>query len=117
MVSLFTPLFVGGLLYGLSGKRWKPQPWRWWLLVPYLPLMLDGSSHSINDMLHLGVRETNGWLATITGHAFAPTFYAGDSIGSFNWWARLISGIVAGFAFTRLVYPYLNKGFATRVYS
>ena len=113
MVSLFTPLFVGGLLYGLSGKRWKPQPWRWRLLVPYLPLVLDGSSHGINDMLHLGVRETNNWLAAITGHAFAPTFYAGDSIGSFNWWARLISGIVAGFAFTRLVYPYLNKGFAT----
>ena len=37
MVSLFTPLFVGGLLYGLSGKRWKPQPWRWRLLVPLPP--------------------------------------------------------------------------------
>ncbi len=111
MVSLFTPLFVGRLLYGLSGKRWKPQRWHWRLLVPYLPLLLDGSSHGINDLLHLGVRETNEWLAVITGHAFAPTFYAGDIVGSFNWWARLISGIVAGFAFTRLVYPYLNKGF------
>ncbi len=111
MVSLFTPLLVGGLLYGLGGKRWKPQRWRWRLLVPYLPLLLDDSSHGINDLLHLGVRETNEWLAVITGRAFAPTFYAGDIVGSFNWWARLISGIVAGFAFTRLVYPYLNKGF------
>jgi uncharacterized membrane protein len=112
MVSLFTPLFVGGLLYGLSGKRWKPQPWRWWLFVPYLPLAIDGASHAINDLFHLGFRETNGWLATLTDNAFAPTFYAGDVIGSFNWWMRLGTGLLAGFAFVRLVYPYLNKGFA-----
>ena len=113
MVSLFTPLFIGGLLYGLSGKRWKPMPWRWHLLMSYLPLVLDGSSHAINDLLHLGFRETNSWLAVFTGQAFAPTFYAGDVVGSFNWWGRLISGVLAGFAFARLIYPYVKKGFAT----
>jgi len=112
MVSLYTPLFLGGLLYGLSGKRWTPARWRWRLMVPYLPLAIDGTSHGINDLFHLSFRTTNDWLAALTGSAFAPTFYAGDLIGSFNWWMRLISGLLAGFAFVWLVYPYLNKGFA-----
>ena len=112
MVSLFTPLFLGGLLYGLSRKRWQPMRWRWRLIVPYLPLTIDGASHGINDLFHLGFRETNGWLATLTDNAFAPTFYAGDIIGSFNWWIRLSTGLLAGFAFVRLAYPHLNKGFA-----
>jgi hypothetical protein len=64
-------------------------------------------------LLYLGFRNTNTWLAAITGNAFAATFYAGDLIGSFNWWMRLITGVVAGFAFTRLIYPYINKGVAT----
>ena len=74
MVSLFTPLFVGGLLYGLSGKCWQPMRWCWRLIVPYLPLAIDGASHGINNLFHLGFRETNSWLAMLSGNAFAPRF-------------------------------------------
>jgi hypothetical protein len=112
MVSLYTPILLGGLLYALSGKRWQPARWRWHLLLPYLPLAIDGASHGVSDLLYLGFRDTNNWLAAITGNAFAPAFYAGDLIGSFDWWMRLITRVVAGFAFTRLVYPYINKGVA-----
>jgi uncharacterized membrane protein len=112
MVSLYTPILLGGLLYALSRKRWHPARWRWRLLLPYLPLAIDGASHGVNDLLYLGFRDTNNWLAAITGNAFAATFYAGDLLGSFNWWMRLLTGVVAGFAFTRLIYPYINKGVA-----
>ena len=111
MVSFYTPIFLGGLLYGLSGKRWQPARWRWPLLLPFVPLAIDGTSHGINDLFRLGFRETNAWLAALTAHVFAPSFYAGDLVGSFNWWMRLLTGLLAGFALSWLVFPYLNKGF------
>ena len=47
MVSLYTPLFVGALVYQLVGRRWKPVRWSWTLLLPYLPLLIDGMSHNL----------------------------------------------------------------------
>ena len=112
MVSFYTPIFLGGLVYALSGKRWQPARWNWRLLLPFVPLAIDGSSHGINDLFRLGFRETNAWLAEPTAHVFAPSFYASDLVGSFNWWMRLLTGLLAGFALSWLVFPYLNKGFA-----
>lgn len=111
MVSLYTPLFLGALLYALSGRRWRPMRWSLWLLLPYAPLLADGLWHMIDDLLQLQMRVGNSWLVALTGAAFGPAFYAGDLIGSFNWWARLLTGLVAGFAFTRQVYPYLDDRF------
>lgn len=110
MVSLYTPLLVGGLLYGLTGKRWKPLPIRGWLLFG-VPLLVDGGSHFINDAFGLGVRDTNSWLGALTGHVMGPTFFTGDFLGSFNWWLRLLSGALAGFATVWLVYPHLGRAF------
>ena len=112
MVSFYTPIFLGGLLYALSGKRWRPVRWRWRLLLPFLPLAIDGASHGINDLFHLRFRNPNAWRAALTGNALPAALYAGDSIGSFNWWMRLLTGLLAGFALSWLVFPYLNKGFA-----
>ena len=112
MVSLYTPLFVGAVVYALVGRRWHPPRLSWALLLPYLPLLIDGLSHMIDDTLRLGFRADNAWLAALTGNLFAPGFYAGDVIGSFNWWLRLVTGLLAGFAFVRQVYPYLDRGMA-----
>lgn len=112
MVSLYTPLFVGAVLYGLMGRRWSAVRWSWVLALPYLPLLLDVGSHILDDTLRIGFRATNGWLVVLTGGVFDPRFYSGDAVGSFNWWMRLITGLVAGFAFVRHVYPHLNRGFA-----
>ena len=111
MVSLYTPLFLGAMLYAFVVRRWRPLRWSWTLLLPYLPLLLDGLSNAIDDTLHLGSRTGNAWLAALTGNLLAPAFYAGDVIGSFNWWARLLSGLLAGCAFARQVYPLLDRGF------
>jgi hypothetical protein len=59
-----------------------------------------------------GFRESNAWLAWLTGGAFAPTFYAGNAVGSFNWWMRLITGLLAGLASVWLVYPHVADAFA-----
>ncbi len=118
MVSLYTPLFIGALLFGLarwrsrSGRPWRPLPVRWWLLA-LVPIFVDGFTHMISDAIHpvYGFRDSNAWLARLTGEVFAPTFYAGDAIGSFNWWMRLLTGLLAGFATVWLVYPHVAEAF------
>src|SRR5262245_23134773 len=111
MVSLYTPLFLGALVYALMGRRWRRLRLSWALLLPYLPLLLDGLSHMIDDALRLGIRTDNVWLVVLTGNLLAPAFYASDAIGSFNWWVRLLTGLLVGFAFVRQVYPLLDRGF------
>lgn len=124
MVSLYTPLFIGGLLFARARRRsgvkastgstvWQQLPFRWFLLA-LAPIFIDGVTHMISDAINFGFgfRDTNAWLAMLTGNVFAPTFYAGDAIGSFNWWMRLLTGLLAGSAIVRLIYPYLGGGFA-----
>jgi hypothetical protein len=112
MVSLYTPLFLGTLWYAARKNQWRPVHWSWHLLLPYLPLLLDGLSHMLDDGLGLAFRADNTWLALLTGFGLPRSFYAGDALGSFNWWLRLLTGLLAGFAFVRQVYPYLDRGIA-----
>ena len=111
MVSLYTPLFLGGLLFALA-RRWsKRPPLRLWILL-LVPLALDGVTHLVSDVSGLGFRDTNGWLGTLTGHVWPTTFYASDMVSSFNWWLRLLTGLLAGFATAWLLYPLLRSGFS-----
>ena len=84
---------------------------RWWLLA-LAPLSVDGLTHLVSDASGLGFRDTNAWLATLTGHVLSPTFYTGDALGSLNWWLRLLTGLLAGFATVWLLYPHLDAAFA-----
>jgi uncharacterized membrane protein len=119
MVSFYTPLFIGALLFALARWRsrtqhpWQTLPLRWWLLA-LAPMFVDGVTHMISDAIDpvFGFRESNAWLAWLTGGAFAPTFYAGNAVGSFNWWMRLITGLLAGLASVWLVYPHVADAFA-----
>ena len=113
MVSLYTPLFLGAATYAICGRCWRPLRWRWALLLPYLPLLIDGLSHLVDDTFRLGIRADNAWLAAVTGNLFTQAFYTGDALGSFNWWARLLTGLLASAAFVRQVYPLLDRGFAS----
>ncbi len=55
-----------------------------------------------------GFRDTNQWLAVLTNQAFPVTFYAGDALGSFNSWARIITANLAGIGIVGLVFPYME---------
>lgn len=117
MVSFYflTPVF--GLLYFIltrRGRRIRP------LSLPVLmlcltPILLDGITHMLNDILAGvsggGFRDTNAWLAALTANAF-PAFYAGDHFGSFNWWARLLTGILAAWGIAFFAFPWLDNLFA-----
>ncbi len=131
MVSFYTPFFGGGLLMAISrwqrrkrlGQQdapsgWKPMPLFWWILA-LAPIAIDGFTHMVSDAINFGggFRDTNAWLAALTNNAFAPTFYADDALGSFNWWMRLFTGLLAGFATVWFTFPYLEEGFVDTVQS
>ncbi|HRG56188.1 MAG TPA: hypothetical protein PLG56_09130 [Lacunisphaera sp.] len=96
------------------------------LLADYPPFMLAIGRYLAFGVLALGLawfdraalaRLTRAnWIEAVKlaliGNLLAPAFYAGDTIGSFNWWARLLTGLLASFAFVRQVYPLLDWGFA-----
>jgi uncharacterized membrane protein len=112
MVSMYTSIFVGGLIYGLLRKRLKPLSFGKFAIL-FLPMVMDGGTHMISDLQGIGqgFRDTNLWLQTITNNAFSTAFYQGDALASFNSWMRLISGILFGIALVGFVYPYMNGAF------
>ncbi len=114
MISFYfmTPVF--GVVYALlrtAGVRVKPLSWLA-LSVLLAPLALDGATHALNDLLTgmagVGFRDTNRWLTILTGNAL-PSFYAGDQLGSFNWWARLITGVIAAGGVAFFTFPWLDR--------
>jgi len=99
MVSMYTTIPLSALLYAAPhrGKRLRPLP-LWGFALLALPLVIDGGTHMISDLAGIGqgFRYTNDWLAALTGNVFPQTFYAGDALGSFNSWMRLITGVLFG---------------------
>ena len=97
-----------GNLSATSG--WKALPW-WLFALTLLPLAIDGGSHFVSDIINFGggFRDTNAWLAVLTNNSFSASFYVGDAIASFNWWMRLISGLLAGFGIVFFFYPYFEE--------
>ena len=113
MVSLYTAIFFGGLFYWPLRKRLKPLPlWAYALFA--LPMVLDGGTHMLSDLAGIGsgFRDSNLWLAGLTGNGLPSWFYAGDSLGSFNEWMRLITGVLFGIGSVWLAYPYIEAAFA-----
>ncbi len=54
-----------------------------------------------------GFRDNNLWLASLTNYSLPSAFYAGDALGSFNSWMRLLTGLLAGVAIGWFVFPYM----------
>lgn len=114
MISFYTMTPVFGMVYALI-RRWRPNlpPISLKLLLWALaPLAVDGVTHALSDMIYGisggGFRDTNAWLMMLTGNAF-PGFYAGDHLGTFNWWARLLTGLLAAWAVAFYTFPWLER--------
>ena len=112
MVSLYGGILLGGLIFALVRHRITPPRWRVLALMT-VPIVLDGFTHMIADVpgVGQGFRYGNAWLVTLTGNTFPSSFYAGNALGSFNSWMRLISGLLFGLAVVWLVYPALETYF------
>ncbi|HXF59984.1 MAG TPA: exosortase/archaeosortase family protein [Caldilineaceae bacterium] len=115
MISFYTMTPAFGLLYALLRRLRPIRPVSWRvLLLALLPLVVDGTTHALNDLLYGvaggGFRDTNAWLAILTGNAF-PGFYAGDHAGTFNWWLRLFSGLLAAWGVAFTLFPWLDQLF------
>ena len=77
--------------------------WQVFLLL-LVPVAVDGLTHM------LGMRDNNAWFDQLTGGRFGD-FSVGDSLGTLNWWLRVISGGLFGFAVVRFVYPWIQVAF------
>lgn len=111
MVYMYTPILLWGALFWLFRKRIKSLPW-FGLALFLLPMAIDGSTHAISDFsagIGLGFRDSNAWLAALTGNAFPATFYAGDGLGTFNSWLRLITGLLFSLGIVWALYPRLHN--------
>jgi uncharacterized membrane protein len=110
MVSLYTSLLVFGIAARGLRRRLSALP-IWGFILLALPMAVDGGTHFASDLAGLdqGFRATNAWLAALTGNVFPPSFYAGDALGSFNSWMRLISGALFGLGVVWAAYPHMER--------
>ena len=106
--SAYTSVWLFALLFAGFRQKVKPLTWVIFTLL-LLPIILDHSTHMLSDLAGIGqgFRDTNLWLALLTNNAFSPSFYAGDALGSFNSWMRLVTGILAEFGIVWFVFPYV----------
>jgi len=108
MVSFYSSVLLFGLAWWPLRRRVRPAPW--WISVLLLaPIAVDGISHAVSDVagLGLGFRDSNAWLTAVVGDKL-PVVYAGDALGSFNSWARLVTGVLAGLGIAWFVFPRLE---------
>lgn len=113
MSSMYLSLFFFSAVAFRLGRRLRPLPIGFALAL-LLPMAVDGGSHVLSDLAGLGqgFRDSNAWLASLTGNAFASSFYAGDALGSFNSWMRILSGIFFGLALAWAAIPSIRHALA-----
>ena len=113
MVSMFTSIWVFGLLWWLLRRRIKSLP-LWGLVLLILPMAIDGTTHLVSDLAGIGqgFRDSNAWLALLTQNRLPASFYAGDVWGSFNAWMRLLTGAIFGLGIVWFGFPYLDRAFS-----
>ncbi len=115
MVSMYTSVLLFAWLWWPFRKRIRPLP-VWGLALFLLPMVLDGGSHFVSDLLYgvdQGFRYTNEWLARLTNNAFPESFYQGNALGSFNSWMRLLTGVLFGLGVAWWIFPRAHRELET----
>lgn len=113
MVAMYTGLALFGVLWWPLRRRARALSW-WGFGLLLLPMGMDGLTHMVSDFAGLGrgFRDSNAWLAALTGNALPATFYAGDALGSFNCWLRLLTGALFALGVVWLALPHLERAMA-----
>jgi uncharacterized membrane protein len=112
MISMYGGVWLAGLIWSLFHRRDKRISI--WIFILFItPMVMDGTTHFLSDLggLDSGFRYTNDWLAVLTNHAFAPTFYLGDGLGSFNSLMRWVTGILFAIGLVWWGFPYIDEAF------
>jgi uncharacterized membrane protein len=112
MISFYGSIWLFGIVWWFLCRKFKALPW-WAFVLLLLPMAVDGGSHLISDFAGLGqgFRDSNRWLAAMTDNS-PPLTYAGDALGSFNSWMRLLTGFLAGFGIAWFAFPHLEASLA-----
>jgi uncharacterized membrane protein len=115
MISTYGGIWLGGVLWAIFGKRVPRLSLVVWMALGVLPLGLDGFTHFVNDIVAgssgQGFRDTNDWLRALTGEVFPDAFYYGNMLGSFNSYARWITGLLFGVTTVFAIFPIIKNAF------
>jgi uncharacterized membrane protein len=113
MVYMYGAVLLAGIFYAWQKRRKVIRPFSLPVFALFLlPMFLDGASHFLSDIsagMATGFRYENLWLVNLTGRALPLWFYRGDSLGSFNAWMRLLTGLAFGFGTVYFTFPYINQ--------
>lgn len=110
MISFYTSIWLAAVIWWPLRHKVKPLAWQGFVLL-LLPIALDGGTHMLSDFAGIGqgFRDSNQWLALLMNNSFAASFYAGDALGSFNSWMRLITGTLAGLGIVWFAFPHIQE--------
>ncbi len=87
--ALYTSLLVISLVYTVG--RWKQSISHRVLLLMTLPIAIDGGWHMLDEMLPFVLRS------------------ADNSVGSLNFWLRMVTGLLFGIGVILWAYPRLER--------
>jgi uncharacterized membrane protein/glutaredoxin len=107
--SIYTGLLLFGLLYGLARDhnigwlRWMRRPIRLWVFILFLvPMAVDGFTHMFGLRDMYGNPNMDIWYGL-------RLISMGSQMFSFNWWMRIITGLLAALGAVWFAYPRMNR--------
>jgi uncharacterized membrane protein len=74
-VAIYGAILLFGILFSLSGKKFKPIRWYWWVIFGIIPIGIDGVSQLPSLAANLfpawvPIRESTPFLRVLTGGLF-----------------------------------------------
>jgi len=113
MISFYASIWMFAFVWSPFRRKIRPLSLAGFALL-LLPMVLDGGSHALSDLAGIGqgFRDTNQWLAIVTNNALPASFLIGDGLGTFNSWARILTGLLAALGIAWLVFPSMEAAFA-----
>lgn len=74
-IAIYGAIFLFGILFSLTGRKIKPLPWYFWLILGLGPIGLDGFSQLLSQtglgiFNWLSLRESTPFLRVLTGGLF-----------------------------------------------
>lgn len=74
-VAIYGSIFLFGLLFAITGRKLKPLPWYFWIILGLVPIGIDGFSQLLSQppLSLWDFRESTPALRVVTGFLFGFT--------------------------------------------